>query len=127
MQTIFFNGTPCHTYGNIPAAGEKGHCYHLVDQDLTDFQCSKYAGKRVVLNIFPSLDTPVCATTVRRFNKEAAALEQEFTVLRLIGHLKAQEYISKLFNRHTSIIPNLCYDFPHNYSSTSTVFLGFLL
>lgn len=80
MQTIFFNGTPCHTYGNIPAAGEKGHCYHLVDQDLTDFQCSKYAGKRVVLNIFPSLDTPVCATTVRRFNKEAAALDNTVVI-----------------------------------------------
>ncbi len=75
METIYFKGTPCHTYGNIPAVGTKAPCFNLVTKDLTDIRCQDYAGKRVVLNIFPSLDTPVCAMSVRRFNKEAADLD----------------------------------------------------
>ena len=75
METIYFKGTPCHTYGNIPAVGTKAPCYSLVTKDLSDIRCTDFSGKRVVLNIFPSLDTPVCAASVRRFNKEAAGLE----------------------------------------------------
>ena len=74
METIYFKGTPCHTYGNIPAVGTKAPCFNLVTKDLKDIRCQDYIGKRVVLNIFPSLDTEVCALSVRRFNKEAAAL-----------------------------------------------------
>lgn len=75
METVYFKGTPCHTYGTIPAVGEKAPCFTLVKPDLIEIRCSDYRGKRVVLNIFPSLDTPVCAASVRRFNKEAAGLE----------------------------------------------------
>ena len=75
MNTVYFQGTPCHTYGTLPKVGEKANCYHLVSSDLADIQCMDYAGKRVVLNIFPSLDTAVCAASVRRFNAEAAKLE----------------------------------------------------
>jgi thiol peroxidase len=75
METIYFKGTPCHTYGTIPQVGEKAPCYNLVTPDLKEIQCSDYHGRRVVLNIFPSLDTEVCAMSVRRFNQEAAALE----------------------------------------------------
>lgn len=75
METIYFNGTPCHIYGNIPAVGTKAPCYSLVSKDLKDIRCNDYTGRRVVLNIFPSLDTPVCATSVRRFNQEAAGLD----------------------------------------------------
>ena len=74
METVYFKGTPCHTYGNIPAVGTKAPCFSLVTKDLVDIRCSDYEGKRVVLNVFPSLDTPVCAASVRRFNQEAAAL-----------------------------------------------------
>ena len=74
METIYFKGTPCHTYGTIPAVGEKAPCYNLVTKDLTEISCSDFTGKKVVLNIFPSLDTEVCAASVRRFNKEAASL-----------------------------------------------------
>lgn len=75
MQTIHFKGQPCHTYGEIPRVGEKAHCYSLVKPDLTEVNCADHRGQRVVLNIFPSLDTPVCAASVRRFNQEAANLE----------------------------------------------------
>lgn len=72
MQTVYFKGTPCHTYGILPEVGEKVSCYNLVSKDLKEITCMDYKGKTVVLNIFPSLDTPVCAASVRRFNVEAA-------------------------------------------------------
>lgn len=72
MQTVYFKGTPCHTYGNTPKGGEKAPCFNLVTSDLKEIGCMDYEGKTVVLNIFPSLDTPVCAMSVRKFNKEAA-------------------------------------------------------
>lgn len=72
METIYFKGTPCHTYGNIPAVGTKAPCFNLVNADLQEVRCSDFPGKRIVLNVFPSLDTPVCAASVRRFNVEAA-------------------------------------------------------
>jgi len=74
MQTIYFKGTPCHIYGSTPAAGDKAPCYHLVKPDLSEVSCESCKGRRVVLNVFPSLDTPVCAASVRRFNAEAASL-----------------------------------------------------
>ncbi len=74
MATIFFKGEAVHTYGEIPAVGSEAPGFDLTSKDLTDVRLSDYKGKRVVLNIFPSLDTPVCAMSVRRFNKEAAGL-----------------------------------------------------
>lgn len=75
METIYFNGTACHTYGNIPAAGDKAPEFRLTGKDLNTITESDFKGKRIVLNIFPSLDTSVCAASVRRFNQEAAKLE----------------------------------------------------
>lgn len=74
MQTVFFKGTPCHTAGEFPVVGSKAPDFKLTDQNLNEISLKDYAGKRVVLNIFPSLDTDVCATSVRRFNKEASDL-----------------------------------------------------
>lgn len=75
MQTVYFKGTPCHLYGTVPAVGEKAPCYNLTTKDLADITCMDFAGKRVVLNVFPSLDTPVCAASVRRFNEEAGKMK----------------------------------------------------
>ena len=75
METIYFQGAPVHTYGNIPAVGTEAPDFTLVTKDLKDITLADYAGKRVVLNIFPSLDTAVCAMSVRRFNQEAASLD----------------------------------------------------
>ncbi len=75
METVFFKGQACHTCGTVPGIGETAPCYHLAGPDLSQVLCSDFAGKRVVHNVFPSLDTPVCAASVRRFNVEAAKLE----------------------------------------------------
>lgn len=75
METIYFNGTPCHTYGTMPRVGDKAPCFNLVTPELKEVHCGDFKGKRLVLNIFPSLDTEVCAMSVRRFNTEAAALK----------------------------------------------------
>lgn len=75
QQTVFFNGSPCHTYGIIPAVGTKAPDFKLTGSDLSEVTLDEFAGKRVVLNVFPSLDTPVCAASVRRFNQEAAGLD----------------------------------------------------
>lgn len=72
METIYFQGKACHTYGTVPSVGEIAPCYDLAGAGLKEVKCHDYAGKRVVLNIFPSLDTEVCARSVRRFNEEAA-------------------------------------------------------
>lgn len=80
METIFFKGTPCHTYGSLPFVGEKAPCYHLVTPDLKEISCEDFAGKKVVLNIFPSLDTAVCAMSVRRFNQEASSLDNTVVI-----------------------------------------------
>lgn len=74
METIYLNGQPCHVYGSMPAAGEDAPCYHLSGPDLKQIECHDFKDKTVVLNIFPSLDTEVCARSVRRFNEEAAKL-----------------------------------------------------
>ena len=75
METIYFKGEPCHTYGSLPKVGEKAPCFTLVTPELKEVHCTDFKGRKVVLNIFPSLDTPVCATSVRRFNQEAAGID----------------------------------------------------
>ncbi len=75
METIYFKGQPCHTYGTVPFVGSPAPCFHLTGSDLREVQCQDYKGKTVVLNIFPSLDTEVCARSVRRFNEEAAKMD----------------------------------------------------
>lgn len=75
METVLFNGQACHTCGNMPGIGETAPCFHLSGPDLSQIICSDFVGKRVVLNVFPSLDTEVCARSVRRFNEEAAKFD----------------------------------------------------
>lgn len=74
METLFFNGIPCHTYGSMPRPGQVAPDFKLVSADLADTSLDTFKGKKVVLNIFPSLDTPVCAASVRRFNEAAAGM-----------------------------------------------------
>lgn len=74
MNIVKFKGTPCHTEGNLPSIKSKAPAFRLVSSDLKDIEDRNYRNKRVILNIFPSLDTDVCAMSVRRFNAEAASL-----------------------------------------------------
>ncbi|MCM1152693.1 MAG: thiol peroxidase [Muribaculum sp.] len=78
--TVFLNGQPVHTYGTMVKAGDVAPNFALVAQDLSEICLHDFLGKRIVLNIFPSLDTPVCAASVRRFNKEAAAMDNTVVI-----------------------------------------------
>jgi thiol peroxidase len=80
MATITLKGNPLQTAGELPAVGSPAPAFTLTGTDLKDFSLADYAGKRVVLNIFPSIDTGVCATSVRRFNQEAAKLDNTVVV-----------------------------------------------
>ncbi|MCK4957163.1 MAG: thiol peroxidase [Candidatus Cloacimonetes bacterium] len=74
MAKITLKGNKVNTIGNLPKVGEKAPEFLLTKNDLSDVKLSDYRGKKVVLNIFPSLDTDVCATSVRKFNAEAEQL-----------------------------------------------------
>ena len=72
MAKITFKGNPVNTAGNLPEVGSKAPDFTLVKSDMGSLSLSELRGKKVLLNIFPSLDTSVCATTVRKFNELAA-------------------------------------------------------
>lgn len=73
-MTTTFKGTPIRLEGHFPQAGETAPDFFLTKNDLSDFSLKDGNGEYLILNIFPSLDTGVCATTVRRFNQMAASL-----------------------------------------------------
>ncbi|MGZ8924196.1 MAG: thiol peroxidase [Methylosarcina sp.] len=75
MATIAFQGKPLHTSGELPSIGSKAPDFKLVSGKLADVTLATYAGKRKVLNIVPSLDTPVCAASTRKFNEKAGKLD----------------------------------------------------
>ncbi|NHB91721.1 thiol peroxidase [Photorhabdus cinerea] len=74
-QTVKFQGNDISVSGQFPKSGEKAKDFTLTAKDLSDISLSHYAGKRKVLNIFPSIDTGVCAASVRKFNQVANDLE----------------------------------------------------
>jgi thiol peroxidase len=75
MATVTLKGGAIHTSGNLPAKGTKAPDFALTANDLSTKKLSDFAGSKVVLNIFPSVDTGTCATSVREFNREASELE----------------------------------------------------
>jgi thioredoxin-dependent peroxiredoxin len=75
MAQISFKGNPIHTNGELPQVGTKAPEFELTATDLSAKSLKDYAGKNVVLNIFPSVDTGICAQSVRTFNQELSALE----------------------------------------------------
>ena len=74
-QIIHFQGNPVSVVGQIPAQGSKAQPFSLVAKDLSDVTLGQFAGKRKVLNIFPSIDTGVCAASVRKFNQLATSVD----------------------------------------------------
>jgi len=80
MSKVTLKGNPINTIGELPAVGTKAPEFSLVGSNLADVKNSDFAGKRLVLNIFPSLDTATCAASVRRFNVEAAKLQDAAVV-----------------------------------------------
>jgi thioredoxin-dependent peroxiredoxin len=76
MAQITFKGNPIQTAGSLPAVGSTAPDFNFVTVDLTSKSLHEFAGIKIILNIFPSLDTSVCATSVRKFNVEAAKLQK---------------------------------------------------
>lgn len=74
MSQVTLKGQPIQVDGPFPAKGAQAPAFTLVGKDLSDVALASFAGKRKVLNIFPSVDTPTCATSVRKFNVEASKL-----------------------------------------------------
>lgn len=75
MSQVTLKGNPVQVDGQLPAVGAKAPAFSLVAKDLSDAPLASFSGKRKVLNIFPSIDTPTCATSVRRFNEKASQLD----------------------------------------------------
>ncbi|MBF0353023.1 MAG: thiol peroxidase [SAR324 cluster bacterium] len=73
MANIALKGNPVETIGTLPVKGSKAPDFSLVNTDLADVSLANFAGKKVILNIFPSVDTGVCAASVRRFNADISA------------------------------------------------------
>lgn len=75
MAQITLKGSPVQTVGELPGIGNPAPDFTLVKRDLSEISLADYAGKKLVLNIFPSIDTGVCAASVRVFNSQATKLE----------------------------------------------------
>ena len=84
MASITLRGNAIHTKGDLPKTGEKAPDFLLTGGDLKDVSLATYAGKKKILNIVPSLDTAVCATSTRHFNEDAGKLEN--TVVLVISN-----------------------------------------
>ena len=80
MATTALRGNPVTTIGELPAPGSVAPDFVVTGADLKDVALADFAGRRIVLNIFPSVDTGVCATSVRRFNELASGLENTSVV-----------------------------------------------
>ncbi|MCB1755278.1 MAG: thiol peroxidase [Gammaproteobacteria bacterium] len=75
MATVTLEGNQIHTNGELPEVGSQAPDFLLVGSDLKDFRLTDFAGKKLIMNIVPSLDTGVCAASARKFNEKAAALD----------------------------------------------------
>jgi thiol peroxidase len=81
MATVTLQGNVCNTNGELPATGSTAPDFHLVDGKLNDVHLADYSGKKKILNIVPSLDTPTCATSTRKFNEKVADQSGDVVVL----------------------------------------------
>ncbi len=81
MAKITLGGNPLNTSGNLPAIGSKAPDFQLVDAQLADVSLQDYSGKRKILSIVPSLDTPTCAISTRKFNEKAGTLENSVVLV----------------------------------------------
>ncbi|AYA63955.1 thiol peroxidase [Alteromonas sp. RKMC-009] len=80
MATVTLQGNPLETLGDLPAVGTPAPSFELVKSDLSTVSSADLSGKKVVLNIFPSIDTGTCAMSVRKFNEKAASLDNTVVI-----------------------------------------------
>ena len=83
MAKIALRGNPVHTNGDLPKVGSKAPDFKLVTKDLKDVSLADYKGKKKILNIYPSIDTPVCALSTRKFNEHAK--QHDDTVMLMVS------------------------------------------
>lgn len=74
MALITLNGSPVRTIGELPAVGTRAPNFCVTKTDMSEIHLKNYQGKQIILNIFPSLDTPTCANSMRKFNEAASKL-----------------------------------------------------
>jgi thioredoxin-dependent peroxiredoxin len=74
MAKITLKGNEISTFGELPGIGSQAPNFKLVKQDLSEVSLGTYAGKQIILNIFPSIDTPTCAMSVRQFNEKVTSI-----------------------------------------------------
>ncbi len=79
-SSVMLKGNPVDVAGNLPQLGSTAPNFTLVNSDLADVTLDSFAGKRKVLNLFPSVDTPTCASSVREFNKRAGSLNNTVVI-----------------------------------------------
>jgi thioredoxin-dependent peroxiredoxin len=80
MATVTLRGNPVQTNGELPKVGSKAPDFKLVNPDLKDVSLADFAGKKKILNIYPSIDTPVCATSTRKFNEKASSMKDAVVI-----------------------------------------------
>jgi thioredoxin-dependent peroxiredoxin len=80
MTQITFKSDPVHTIGELPKIGDKAPDFLLAKTDLSDISLKDVSGKKVILNIFPSIDTPVCSISVARFNEEISKFDNAIVI-----------------------------------------------
>lgn len=117
MATVTLKGDPTHTAGDLPRVGDTAPDFILADRDLHDVSLKDFAGKRKLLNIVPSLDTPLCAESARMFNYRAGLLEN-VAVLVISADLPfAQQRFCTIegVDRLTTLSMMRTKDFGHDY------------
>jgi thioredoxin-dependent peroxiredoxin len=80
MATVTLHGNPFETVGKLPEVGTVAPSFTLAQADLSDLDLASLAGKTIILNIFPSIDTPTCATSVREFNTQLSAIDNAVVI-----------------------------------------------
>jgi thiol peroxidase len=116
MATITFQGKPINTVGELPAIGVKAPAFKLTNRKMQDVGLEAYAGKRKVLNIVPSLDTPTCATSTRKFNEKAAHIPNTVVLVISADLPFAQARFCEIEGiKHVEALSSFRSSFAHDY------------
>ncbi|MGD0960032.1 MAG: thiol peroxidase [Methylomonas sp.] len=116
MAVITFQGKPINTVGELPAVGATAPDFKLTNRKLQDVGLAAYAGKRKVLNIVPSLDTPTCQTSTRKFNEKAAHLPNTAVLVISADLPFAQARFCEIEGiKHVEALSSFRSDFAHEY------------
>jgi thioredoxin-dependent peroxiredoxin len=100
MADITHRGNPVHTIGELPAVGSQAPDFRLTDADLKDVSLADFRGRKKLLNIFPSIDTPTCAMSTRKFNEYAAKHPAAVIIMVSADLPFAQQHFCSVENTH---------------------------